>query len=432
MPSAWDCTQNALAALRDLGSVEEMTSLADAGAAPASRPRVNSHIHLPPNFSAFESVEQAVALAAEQGVGVMGVSNYYYHDVYGEYVEQARTYGIFPLFGLEIIALIDDLVRGGVLINDPGNPGRIYICGKGITRFADLSPVADRIMSTIRRSDTERMAEMTAKLTAIFAERGLDTGLSDAAVIDMVMRRHNCPRELIVLQERHVAQAFQEELFRRVPAGERVERLGKILGAASKASGEDDTVTMQTEIRSHLMKSGKPAFVAETFVSFDEAYRLILELGGIPCYPTLADGTSPICAYETPIDQLIDNVRGLNVHMAEFIPIRNTPEVLTEYVKAMRAAGLAIVGGTEHNTLDLLPIEPTCIGGAPVPDEVQEIFWEGACVAAAHQFLMLHGECGFVDAAGEPNTAYDSAERRIEAFAKLGAAVIQRYYESNA
>lgn len=427
-----ESVQNALAALRDLGSVEEMGALAAAGAAPADRPRVNSHIHLPPNFSAFESIEQAIALAAEQGVGVMGVSNYYYHDVYGEYVERARRCGIFPLFGLEIIALIDDLVRGGVLINDPGNPGRIYICGKGITRFDDLSDEADRIMNTIRRNDTERMAEMTAKLAAIFAERGLDTGLDDAAVIDMVMRRHDCPRELIVLQERHIAQAFQEELFRRVPAGGRVERLGKILGAASKASSEDDTVTMQTEIRSHLMKSGKPAFVAETFGDFDEAHRLILELGGIPCYPTLADGTSPICAYETPIDQLIDNIRGLTVHMAEFIPIRNTPEVLTEYVKAMRAAGLAVVGGTEHNTLDLLPIEPTCIGGGAVPDEVKEIFWEGACVAAAHQFLTLHGECGFVDAAGEPNGAYETAEARIEVFAKLGAAVIQRYYESNA
>jgi hypothetical protein len=427
-----ESVQNALAALRDLGSVEQMRALAAAGTAPAVRPRGNSHIHLPPNFSAFESIEQAVALAAEQGVGVMGVSNYYYHDVYGEYVERARTCGIFPLFGLEIIALIDDLVRGGVLINDPGNPGRIYICGKGITRFDDLTDEAGRLMNTIRRNDTERMAEMTAKLAVIFAQRGLDTGLDDAAVIDMVMRRHDCPRELIVLQERHIAQAFQEELFRRVPVGERIETLGRILGAASKASSEDDTVTIQTEIRSHLMKSGKPAFVAETFVNFDEAHRLILELGGIPCYPTLADGTSPICAYETPIDQLIDNIRGANVHMAEFIPIRNTPEVLTEYVKAMRAAGLAVVGGTEHNTLDLLPIEPTCIGGAPVPDEVQEIFWEGACVAAAHQFLTLHGECGFVDAAGEPNAAYETAEDRIEAFAKLGAAVIQRYYESNA
>ena len=57
---------------------------------------------------------------------------------------------------------------------------------------------------------------------------------------------------------------------------------------------------------------------------------------------------------------------------------------------AMRAAGLVVTAGTEHNTLDLLPIEPACLKAAPVPDEVKEIFWEGACVVAAHQFLTLH------------------------------------------
>ena len=55
-----------------------------------------------------------VDLAAEQGVGVLGVSNYYDYDVYGDFVARARREGIFPLFGLEIIALIDELVRAGV------------------------------------------------------------------------------------------------------------------------------------------------------------------------------------------------------------------------------------------------------------------------------------------------------------------------------
>jgi hypothetical protein len=96
-------------------------------------------------------------------------------------------------------------------------------------------------------------------------------------------------------------------------------------------------------------------------------------------------------------------------------------------VKAMRASGLVVTGGTEHNTLDLLPMEPECLKGAPVPDDVKEIFWEGACVVAAHQFLMLHGECGFVDAQGEPNPNYPDANSRIAAFKSLGEAVIHRY-----
>ena len=67
----------------------------------------------------------------------------------------------------------------------------------------------------------------------------------------------------------------------------------------------------------------------------------------------------------------------------------------------MRAAGLAVTAGTEHNTLDLIPFDPFCKDG-DVPASVREIFWEGACVVAAHQFLSLHGECGYVDADGRP------------------------------
>ena len=85
---------------------------------------------------------------------------------------------------------------------------------------------------------------------------------------------------------------------------------------------------------------------------------------------------------------------------AEFIPVRNTPDVLARYVRAMRAAGLFVTAGTEHNTLDLLPLAPTCLGGAPIPDDIQDIFWEGACVVAAHQYLTLNGRPGFVDDRG--------------------------------
>ncbi len=367
-----------------------------------------------------------IELAAQQDVRVVGVSNYYDYDVYADFIELAREHRIFPLFGLEIIALIDPLVRGGVKINDPGNPGRIYICGKGITKFASMTGEAQRLIGMIRSSDRQRMASMTAKLAAIFEQRGLPMGLHENAVIDMVVRRHNCPRGRVYLQERHICQAFQERLFELVPAEGRIEKLTQVLGTAPKA-GPSDHVKIQNEIRTHLLKAGKPAFVEEKFLSFDQAYRLILELGGIPAYPTLADGASPICPYEEPVEKLIGQIKANKMYAAEFIPIRNKPEVLSRYVKAMRAAGLVITAGTEHNTLDLLPIEPTCVGGVPMPEDCKEIFWEGTCVVAAHQFLALHGEAGFVDAQGRPNSSYKNEEERIAEFRKIGAAVIARY-----
>lgn len=414
--------------LRELGSPAELRELAAKGYAPADRPRVNAHVHMPPNFSAFESVPQALDLATDQGIGVLCASNYYYYDVYADFAAGAAQRGIFPLFGTEVISLVDDLVRDGVKVNDPGNPGRMYMCGKGVTRFEDLSDRAAELLGFIRTSDRNRMAEMTRKLAVIFAERGCDTGLTAEGIVQRVCKRHGCRVEEVILQERHIAQAFQEVLFEKTPEDQRAAMLSKVLGV-EYGGDPTDAVKAQGQIRSHLMKAGKSAFVTEQFVSFEQARELILELGGIPCYPTLADGADPICPFESPVETLIENVKQRGLSCVEFIPIRNQPDVLRQYVTALRAAGLAVAGGTEHNTLDLLPIEPTCVGGAAVPEEVKAIFWEGACVMAAHQFLVAHGECGFVDNKGEPNSKYADAESRIESFAKLGAAVIQRYYD---
>jgi len=420
---------DALTALRNLGTPVEIRALAERGYGPASPPRVNTHIHLPPNFSAFDSVEEALSLAAEQQIGVLGVSNYYDYSVYGPFVAGARRRGIFPLFGLEIIAMQADLRDAGVKVNDAGNPGKTYLCGKGITRFDAMTPEAARLIGVIRRNDAARMAAMIERMRAVLAERGLPTDVDERAVIEMVVRRHGSPRETVYLQERHISQAFQEAVFERVAAPDRLLRLSELLEAKTQAKDAADHVGIQNDLRSQLMKAGRPAFVDEAFVTLEEAQRLVCELGGVPSYPVLADGASPVCAFESEPDALIAKLRERNVHAAEWIPVRNSVAVTTEYVPRMRAAGLAITAGTEHNTLDRIPLAPACKDG-PLPGAVRDIFWEGACVMAAHQFLMLHGECGYVDSQGNPAPEFRAAEERIRHFARVGAAVIQRYYET--
>jgi hypothetical protein len=422
-------TDTVSALFQPLGDPETLRARAAEGLVAPSRPCVNAHIHLPPNFSAFDTVAQAIGLAEAQHVGVLGVSNYYDYTVYSDFARQAAQHGIFPLFGIEIIALIGDLVQAGVKLNDPGNPGKMYLCGKGITSFDPMTPAAAELLSVIRSKDSERMARMTGRLAEVFAAGGLETRLDADAVKAQIVARHGSPVDTVYLQERHLAQAFQEALFAQVAVTGRAAVLERIFGAPSKADPED-AAAVQNEIRSHLMKAGKSAYIEETFVGFEHAYKLILALGGIPCYPTLADGTTPLCPYEAPVETLIANTKARNIHCAEFIPVRNSPEVLTEYVRAMRAAGLVVTAGTEHNTRDMLPIAPTCIDGRPIPDEIQEIFWEGACVVAAHQYLVAQGQPGFVDTGGHPNSAYASDEARIAAFRSLGAAVIQRYQET--
>jgi hypothetical protein len=406
--------------LKELGSVNAVTTEASNISLPESL-TYNSHIHLPPNFSAFETVEQAVELAADQGVRVLGCGNYYDYSVYQRFTETARDKNVFPLFGTEIIALETDLQQKDIRINDPGNPGRHYICGKSISRFEDLSSRADELLSGIRNNDKLRMQEMAVKMAAVFSEHGIDTGLGDQAVIARVVKRHECSADTVTLQERHLAQAFQEVFFDKVSEDRRQQKLTDIFRVPSQ-SNPSDTVGIQNEIRSNLMKAGKICFVPETFVNLAQAKELIVELGGIPCYPVLADGSKKRCEYETPVEQLIETLKANHYTMVEFITIRNSPEVLVEYVSAIRQAGIAVVAGTEHNTLDLLPIKPACVGGEAVPEEIDSIFREGICVLAAHAFLKAHGEEGFVY--GQEG----DANQRIEDFSRIGAVVLKNYF----
>ena len=414
--------------VRQSGSVEQVQAAAQKGAAPSPRPSLNAHIHLPPNFSAFESVQQAVDLAAGQGVRVLGAGNYYDFTVYQDFAAAAREQGIFPLFNTEIITLDKDLQQENIRVNDPGNPGKIYICGKAISEFVHPSPRAAELLALIRKNDTLRMREIIDKLAAHFRRHGLEMHLDDRAVIDRVVRRHGCRADRVTLQERHAAQAFQEVFFEKVPPEQRTETLAELFGTAVK-SAPNDAVGIQNEIRSHLMKAGKPCFVPETFITPAQARELILQLGGIPCYPVLADGASPVCEYETPVGKLVDRLKENRYPMVEFIPVRNSPQVLNEYAKAVRKAGIILTIGTEHNTLDLLPMEPACLKGAAIPEELKALFWEGTCVLAAHQFLSAHGRRGFVDAGGNPNPDCADTGERIEAFQKLGAAVIDAYFK---
>ncbi len=435
MPEPTQSLTDALASLRAVADPDELRTHAEASLSPDPRPGVNAHIHLPPNFSAFQSVGEAIDLAGKQGVRVLGASNYYDFSVYADFIRLAREKGIFPLLGLEVIALLDDLVRDGVKINDPGNPGKMYLCGKGITKIAPMSPRAAELMDTVRSNDTARMTEMIEKLVAHFAAHGVAIDMNHEVVLAGLSAHHRTaageaiPVETITLQERHVAQAAQRALAEEVPPGKLPETLASLLGT-QPASRPGDAVGMQGEIRSHLMKAGKPCFVPESFISFEQARELILQLGGIPCYPTLADGTDPICPFEQTPETLVGHLQERNIHAAELIPTRNTPEVLEQYATALREAGIVVVGGTEHNTQSLGPIEPACKGGVPLPDEVAEIFWEGACVVAGHQMLQLHGLAGYVDAQGNPAGAYPSAESRISDLAAIGSAAIELYFQT--
>ena len=101
--------------------------------------------------------------------------------------------------------------------------------------------------------------------------------------------------------------------------------------------------------------------------------------------------------------------------------MRNTRACVDAYVAAFTDAGILVMGGTEHNTPDRIPIEVACADG-PVSEIARQAFWEATCVVAAHQHLVAEGRPGYVDATGAP-TGDDPGTRRVE-LVELGARLI--------
>jgi len=375
----------------------------------------NAHIHLPPNFSAFDNVEDALSDAKTEGIRLLGASNYYDYRVYEPFILGALTSGIYPVLGMEIVSWINELATSGVKVNDPGNPGKAYICGKGIVDIANPRPEAKGALNLIRSRDSKRSSKMIAKMEQVLVKHGLPTGLTETKITRLVASRHGVDADWVVLQERHIAMAFQQAIFAKYSEEERKLKLTEAFGKEPKDANNE--VGIQGELRSYLMKAGKAAYVEEQFISIEDALKLIRDLDGLPCYPTLADGVMPICGFEQSPEALISNLKKLDIRTAEFIPGRNEPTVLKEYVTKIRQAGIVVGAGTEHNTLDRIAIEPKCVKDQPIPDECQAIFWEAACVFAAHQHRILNGQPGF-----EALEAYN--EEAIKLFASEGATLI--------
>lgn len=364
----------------------------------ASRPPVvNTHVHVPPNFSAFSTPEQVVEAASAEDVRALGISNFYDQQVYARFADLAVAAGIVPLFGLEFITLDPALEAASIKVNDPANPGRMYLCGKGINPFKEKSPIASTTASEIRHGNDDRAGRMLDQVRDHLASVGLVTDLASDTVARTVAERGSVPREWVSLQERHIARAV-EEAVTALPLERRQTVLAAAYGIPSTAD-VTDPASLQAEIRSRLLKVGTPGFVAEVPLSFDQAYAYVLEMDGIPTYPTLADGVSPICPFEDPASELAAKLVARGIHAAELIPIRNTVACVDAYVRAFTDAGLIVMAGTEHNTPERIPLDPACVDG-PVSDASRQAFWEGTCVVAAHQHLNAAGEPGFVDATG--------------------------------
>ena len=380
-------------------------------------PDINGHIHTPHSFSAFSEIEQAFELAKKEGVSVLGINDFYTTDGYNEFAKLAVDNKIFPLFNIEFMALQNDLQEAGIRVNDPSNPGRTYFSGKGLRQPAKMSETSLKKISDLQKESNHQTFEMVKKLNAFFAENKIDIQF-DAAELQSRLAKN-------LFRERHIAQAIRIAVFEKETTDlGRAQLLNAIFLGKEIKSSIDDVAGLENEIRGNLLKAGGAAFVPESpkaFLSLEEVMELIIDAGGIPCYPVLLDfGNGNFTDFEGDKEKLLETLKSKNVFSIELIPGRNNFDILKDFVNYFNKNGFVITFGTEHNTPKLDPMKISCGGGIDLDDELKQINYEGVAVVAAHQYLIAKGEEGYLK-----NGVAKIEEK--ERFIELGKAVIARF-----
>jgi hypothetical protein len=380
--------------------------------------QVNGHVHTPYSFSAFEDIPQIFRMARQEKIAVVGINDFFVTDGYGPFYQEALKAGIFPLFNIEFIGLMKTEQQHRIRVNDPNNPGRCYISGKGLDFPFHMDTILqDKLTGIIGESQVQVRA-MIDKANAWFLQA--DAGLS----LNYETIRKNYAKELV--RERHLAKAIRLAVFEACQTDpERIELLTMIFEGRPPKSALTDLPALENEIRGNLLKSGGRAFVEEddsAFISLDEVIGIIAAAGGIPCYPVLLDDKNGnYTEYEQDPLRLYRELTARRINCIELIPGRNDAGHLVRFIRFFRERGFVILLGTEHNSPEMIPLTCDTRGKFPLTAEMQEISYEGACVIAAHQYLRANMKTGFAN--GNPS----SATSGVGSLVKLGNAVIHHY-----
>jgi hypothetical protein len=393
--------------------VKEVTGLK----VPAFR-EANCHIHTPWSFSAFADMETIFRMAVEEKISILGINDFYVTSGYDDFHAGCVANRIFPLFNIEFIGLLKEEQKKGVRINDPNNPGRIYFTGKGLDYPFHTGWLKHRRLSRVVDESQNQMKSMIGKLNQLIKASGSHLSLDYDAI------RKRFARDLV--RERHLAKALRflaQESFQ--SDGEQLKFIESLYGGKKSKFNLENPAALENEIRSNLLKSGGAAFVEEdarSFMELDKIIRIIVDAGGIPCYPVLLDDPSGKCTeFEGDYEKLHASLTNLGIECIELIPGRNDHAKLKEFVEFFNEKGFIITFGTEHNTPELIPLTVTTRGNEPLDDSLRKIAWEGACIVAAHQYLRADGRQGYVLPDGS-----HSKDQKVDLI-QLGRMVIEYY-----
>ena len=376
-------------------------------AAAPKKPRkgIDLHIHTNESFSVFRSPAEAVWQAVREGVAVLGINDHYTVAGHEEFRKACRIAHIPAVFSMEAVAMDRDAEAKGILTNDPGNPGRTYLCAKAITRIPPNGSAAMKALSTMQAALEQRNREMTRKVRELFPKRVNAEGPSWEDVVGLTPRGNATERHIskaVVIRLRELAKELGISI---------VEAVAQCCGAQPPSDGD---AALQNFVRAKLLKAGAPCFVDESpeaFLDVGDMRDLFLAFGAVPTYPVLGN---PVTGAEENIPALLDRLEKMNIFALEVIPQRNTKERMAQIIDAARARSCPVFNGTEHNTPEPAPL---LVPLALDPDFLPW-FEQSAAVLLGHHREIQAGRPGFVDASGVP--AIRDARQRFEHFRDAG------------
>lgn len=374
-----------------LEALAELVALEQRGEMPPPPPPrgVNVHVHTNESFSIFRSPSEAVWLAHRAGLYIFGINDHYTIAGHEEFRAACRLCRLKACFSIEAVALSERHRDEGILCNDPNNPGRTYLCGKGVLH--DLPPGSreEADLARMREAISRRNAEMVRLLNEHIASCGLSLRLSYEDVLALTPSGNTT--------ERHVAQALAEALARTYPAGSPLrDAVGRLVGDVPEEVFSSDA-RFQNMLRDRLLKAGGPAFVEESpeaFLSWERMVALWRAYGAIPTYPVLGN---PVTGLERDLPALFEEIERYGMFAVETISHRNTRERFAQVLQAAQAAGLPVFEGTEHNTKTPMPL----LSSLALDPEFEPYLTRSAELLVGHDVLGRLAGFGYLDERGE-------------------------------
>ena len=378
--------------------------------------KVNAHLHTPYSFSAFSELTEALDMAVAEDVSVVGINDFYTTAGYEAWATECKKRDLYPLFNIEFISLNEEDQKAGLRVNDPGNPGRTYLSGKGLSYpFKLAEPYASQLEG-VRNESNLQVKKMCLMLNGLLAANEIGFTLDFNCIVDELTMGS--------IRERHLAKALRMKSYEACGNDEAVikELFTTLFGGKELKSEVTDEAGVENEIRGNLLKAGGAAFVPEdpkAFLPMKTVCDIITAAGGIPTYPFLADDAKGgYTDFEGDLEKAAKTLKERGFTSVEFITTRNDVTLLEKYASYLHEQGFVVTFGSEHNTPAMEPLELFARNSTPLTEKLLQINYEGACVIAAHQHIVAQGLPGYV------NNDETKSHNKREEYIKLGNQLI--------